>query len=613
MKLDDLKISNIMDRYAITQKIDGTRKFLFCYKTGIYLVGMNSRINKVSDNNIQSICVFEGELIENRFYVYDCIYYDGSEIQSKNHVERLKLFDRIKNLKIGPSYNSSSAPTSNNQKNYELIKKEFIILRNNNFFILVNQLLNYNKEPIDGLMFTYVKYAVINEENDISRQREEKEKKEQDMYQRTIDTLKWKPELTIDFFITYDNNEIKLYYGVKPKAKSISPKIKTLQPKLIKEKNKELIQSSNQLINESINQSINESINEPILEISEGIFVQEFKGTDKESTKETTKETDGMIYEFTSNDVLMSEKLKNANNKIVELRWNFNIKKFEFLRLRSDRIYPNSKEIVMDLWEDIQRPILEKTIRGEQFNFIFYYHDYLKTLVYQTFSKNYKSAIVFGYENPLKLMKYNFTKILYVVDDITKFQSEMFEKLVNSGNIKVLQVKANEIDKIYAEYVEFFGNIENKVDAIFHYSIGNYYANENDLRVVLTYAVQLIKSKGFFVPFFLNELDVIEYFNELIRTNPVIEQLGEKIIYKSNLTQIEFNLQKYNEETKVYYRYPNNDANLVSLVNFEVLSKYLNQFNFEVSRIVDDNIYLLNPEEKIFSNLFSFFMAKNNQ
>lgn len=169
-------IDKIACGYSVTDKADGERFQLFIDNNGhSFLISRNlipKYIGKLNHKNY----VYDGELINNNFYIFDVI------VSNKINVQDLPLDKR---LKYADTFNTASIP---NGLSIKLFVKKFyftdIFLKSKEIWSNRSS-LNYT---LDGLIFTPINKPYINEH-----------------------IYKWKPKNTIDFFVKKTDGKFKLH------------------------------------------------------------------------------------------------------------------------------------------------------------------------------------------------------------------------------------------------------------------------------------------------------------------------------------------------------------------------------------------------------------------
>jgi len=91
-------------------------------------------------------------------------------------------------------------------------------------------------------------------------------------------------------------------------------------------------------------------------------------------------------YPISSQAVVVDDAIRNIpSDTVVEFRWSEEIKKFVPEVIRYNKALPNSKEVVIDGWNLIHRPITEATLRGQSFDLLRQYHNRIKGSLYDSF------------------------------------------------------------------------------------------------------------------------------------------------------------------------------------------------------------------------------------
>ena len=174
-----------IDNFFVTLKLDGERVLLIYKDTNLFKFDSNQYEKVDLDINDKSIdkFIFDCELYNNTFYVFDIIAYNNDFICRQPFVERLnKLITIINNI--------------NNKK---ILCKEYNKLNVNNYCDVIKNTYNNTKLDVDGLIFTS-----MNEE-----------------YKFTSN-YKWKPVefLTIDFLVVKcPDNKLNKYPYINKEGK----------------------------------------------------------------------------------------------------------------------------------------------------------------------------------------------------------------------------------------------------------------------------------------------------------------------------------------------------------------------------------------------------------
>lgn len=165
-------IENILNNFAVTEKLDGLRSMLYITKNGdVLLLKNNFQTRVITNLKIKNYnnTIIDGELINDKiFYAFDIIIFKGIHLKENlmERIEKLKVLKFLsKKGKMDIYYRVKIYYYDNIIKNSELILK------------------NKNKHNIDGLIFNSINQ---NYENSI--------------------IYKWKYTITFDFMMKKVNN-----------------------------------------------------------------------------------------------------------------------------------------------------------------------------------------------------------------------------------------------------------------------------------------------------------------------------------------------------------------------------------------------------------------------
>lgn len=338
----DVKVEHLfsMSNYAVTAKLDGKRKLLFVVMDlGVFLLNPPHEIVKI-DDSVQGIsdAIIDGEFIVEpegtnlEYYAFDSLVIDGKNIEKGDFEERIAGAQNVmKNLFVESFvFSTKTFYYKKDAKDpidsfYKSVKKGFEHI----------ETFEDSKRKTDGLILQPLKEKYINEK-----------------------TYKWKPPhlLTIDFrvspledepeefelfttsFVTEDEiaeedvDEVMLRFieggrGERQKRKQEEAKKRKEKPKST---------------------------------------LQRFKGSDENPYLNVVKFDDG---KFNGESVA---------GRIVEFGWDRDAENFKPLRFRDDKPYPNRTSVALDVWYDINNPVEETTIRGEDVVLMTLFHQNIK-------------------------------------------------------------------------------------------------------------------------------------------------------------------------------------------------------------------------------------------
>ena len=198
LKPTNLKLNSLIypEKLSITDKADGTRKFLFTRKDGSFMVYPQFDVSKFSKKTDYINSLFDGELIINKdksqkYLIFDILFLNEVDLREQNFMSRLKVLKQLDLSKLDE---------------FQRISLKEFYLPPENFYIRVNRLMdsipskNYGN---DGLVLNDIDSVYLEKRRDNRRKK---------IYGKVY---KWKPPhlLTIDFKIqtTGSPNEFYLY------------------------------------------------------------------------------------------------------------------------------------------------------------------------------------------------------------------------------------------------------------------------------------------------------------------------------------------------------------------------------------------------------------------
>jgi hypothetical protein len=280
LMVEDMTNDGLLDNFTVMVKADGVMNFLVFHSTGVWLIGFS----RDGNGRYQFLCpssrdmegsIFQGELIQKEYYLFDCCGYQSRSTIEDIYPERVKNFKHILGKRFGDINVLELKRFPYSQKKVEFFNK------------IREAFKEIKKVPYqtDGLIFmpTYCSYLP-----DGAKQR-----KKDRILSKYKDICKWKPsELqTIDFLVSEGN-----------------------------------------------------------LLVAKNIL---FSGTEK--------------YPFVKeNYTLEDHDLGNIEGQIVEFK---PVKKgdnflYKPVRIRKDKLSPNSLHVALDGWELVRDPITKEMLTG---------------------------------------------------------------------------------------------------------------------------------------------------------------------------------------------------------------------------------------------------------
>lgn len=142
------------NKFYVTNKLNGTRYFMFIYDNFLYLIGKSSAKNKVdlvwkfasSFKAFKQIYILDGEYFENKYYAFDILYEDIDNLGDRHYIFKLPYGERL--IKLSLCTNLIGQP----------VIMKYIVNGYN-----INDVIDYMKREFknrwnldnDGLVFTY--------------------------------------------------------------------------------------------------------------------------------------------------------------------------------------------------------------------------------------------------------------------------------------------------------------------------------------------------------------------------------------------------------------------------------------------------------------------------
>lgn len=171
--------------YDVTDKADGERKLCYISKSGDVLFLSRSNgftpdyIGKVSSSYGNT--VLDCELLKNNLYIFDCLFYKGSDVRNKNHIKRMQFASKVtkmkKELKMGVKCKTFYFVHKNSVR--KMVDGNIVNTKFKTIFEAAHSIWTSKRDyPLDGIIFTPIYEPYFNNK-----------------------IYKWKDENTIDFFI----------------------------------------------------------------------------------------------------------------------------------------------------------------------------------------------------------------------------------------------------------------------------------------------------------------------------------------------------------------------------------------------------------------------------
>ena len=86
--------------YTVTNKLDGERFILFFTNNGLYAFN-NRKIERYDEKDYGRFLIMDSEFFDGRYYIFDCMVYNGDKITDESHDERIDKAEKaIDDLKL---------------------------------------------------------------------------------------------------------------------------------------------------------------------------------------------------------------------------------------------------------------------------------------------------------------------------------------------------------------------------------------------------------------------------------------------------------------------------------------------------------------------------------
>ena len=123
----------LKSKFSVTNKLDGERFIILCSEDGTFAINKRTVEMVTKYDQYDSTFVYDAELFDGYFYIFDCLLYKGKRVSDIPHLERIKLCKGIEN------------------ENYLFTVKEFSTdIKSQTISLLKNLPREFN----DGLIYT---------------------------------------------------------------------------------------------------------------------------------------------------------------------------------------------------------------------------------------------------------------------------------------------------------------------------------------------------------------------------------------------------------------------------------------------------------------------------
>jgi len=283
------------------------------------------------------------------------------------------------------------------------------------------------------------------------------------------------------------------------------------------------------------------------------------------------------LYYFNLNTKL-NEKLINyngytskkyKNDDIIEFKYCNDNKRFESIKIRSDKLFPNSYPVVMDILTDIQNPIDINTIKGKNLYFMRKYHNQVKKdLLTDIPNKSIIADIGSGKGGEiLKYKEKNF--LVYAIEPNQIYINEFNERMdtLNYYNIIIINSPGEDYDKIINEINKLNKDIQKADVVVMYFSLTFFFKSKELLLQLYNTINNMLSTSGLFIGTVFDGTKVNELFD------------------KQNTTEIKYDFGKLIKNYKTYDTLYNNTIN----VHFnDTIVTNQNEYLVDIQGIIDN-------------------------
>nr|QBK93554.1 MAG: mRNA capping enzyme with OTU-like cysteine protease [Pithovirus LCPAC404] len=306
-------------------------------------------------------------------------------------------------------------------------------------------------------------------------------------------------------------------------------------------------------------------------------------------------------YPLTIN--MIDQSISTYEGQIIEMEWNERKKQLIFRNTRPYKPSPNGMDVAKDIWNSIHDPITDKTITGDNLQFLFKYHNRIKSKLIS--SLNVSDIILdIGSGHGGDVLKWKNASHIYAVEPNSENRAKLRKRL-QSANMAKMAKKVTIIPcrgqdrKTIAEYIGKGGH--RKVDAILFMFSLSFFDDLNDVKQLL---IDFLKPDGVFIYTTIDGNAVSEMFK------PVLDYDGEYV--DTDYWDFEglFKIAKIPDSNRIHLSIPESKTAKEQdefLVDIPVLSKILYENGYTSSlRERSDKETFMPVESFKITNLYSY-------
>lgn len=608
-------------RYTVTIKADGTRRFLFIDRTGVFLMGAPSDVMMLIGPNYANRLqtwfgtIIEGELIPREnlspdaprefrsllvyFLMYDTLsgskpgeqgYIPDTSVRRLSHMRRLEYVEQFERFARDLAYVRG---TSNFKQGAMLFtQKPFHQFKNvEEFYRMVQLTLDtpYNFLT-DGIIFTPDNHPydpAVSELPLLDRK-----------LTRRPDIVKWKPldQLTIDFEIRH------IAVFPTPEQPWTGPGIELLSG-VSSRWDSRRINSLDRIYRDQLHRGFSGS-----RMVFQGSSSHPFNAsTDLVMNDLLRSAPNGTIMEFRWTPVL-GDRLPGTQTDVPEGTRG----QLEAIRSRSDKIYPNNLDVALDVWEDIHSPLSLEVMRGTRFGLVFRYHNREKWSLFNavgqaTRGKSPKVLLDIGSGrggDVYKWVESGFTHVI-CVEPSEENRIELQRRLTEASiEALIVPTVGQDVEQII-QTVERFSPTRNVHAISYMLSLSFFFDKPESVASIVEIANRTLVEGGHFIAFTIDGKYVRQYFN-----NPQ-NYVSYNNVRRSRFQMIQFEMRPPLPNIPVENIYIDIPGTIVRqqteyLTDLQELRRLLESIGLTlVAESRADKERFMTQEELVFSSFFS--------
>jgi len=290
------------------------------------------------------------------------------------------------------------------------------------------------------------------------------------------------------------------------------------------------------------------------------------------------------------------------SNSIVEYGYNYEKDILEPRRVRVDKRFPNRKDVVEDVAQDIMNPLTKETMQGDTFTLLRKYHNSIKKKLFEKAGGKTLLDIGSGYGGDLGKWK-QYSKIVAVEPDLEHIE-ELKKRLVTyemQDKVKIVHAGGQETEKISQAVKEWIGDRVDTVSSML--SLTFFWQSSELVESLVQTVIRNIKESGKYI-FLTMDGDLVEQtFEPAFGTGLVLDKL------KLGPATLEYKGDLKPKELLIDIRGTIVEKQREWLVRLDDLKLRFGKYGFEIEMIHKANEEkFLTEEEMIMTKMYTYGM-----